>query len=249
MSIFRQPIPTIVDGRHPLPELWIPDEESERASALRKQFKKTFKATGNDHATWREFVGIRLPAHVHEYFAAFPALSAAESDDSQRVLDPFAATTSVIRQNGSPMPTQLFVTRAAVDQAHPAATPQPTALVQEITSDGDRSWDAYLTLRAVDDARAEARAAAEAARQEQHMRATLMCPVCEQVPDSAGQTVRARLLVPVQGAAHVPSIRSCVPCWAVASAQYVAELASAPLAAGKSRTRGQAVAEHLRRAQ
>lgn len=210
------------------PELWMPVDVRERATRMRKQLKRSVRAIDPTYAHWREELARRLGSHVREYMGI--------SEPESRPL--LGRTASIATQDGAwafPAPVQPPATDKAVEAA---------STVTAILNSADRSWNAYLTLKAIDSVRdalaQEAQEAQEAALLKEHRE----CPVCGEMPDTlvegpywaqrpAGRPVRARRLVDELAAA--PLFRSCLACFVVRQAQYINDLAAGRTKGGKRR--------------
>ena len=113
-------------------------------------------------------------------------------------------------------------------------------LAAEVEADDMRMWSLRLHLYALAGAitTITARAAAEA--DERARIAATQCPICEASDRDRIGAVALRALLPghTYGAftlAATPTLNSCLACWNVRSAQYVAQLASEPLGGGTTR--------------
>lgn len=122
-------------------------------------------------------------------------------------------------------------------RARPEFLESARELALEVLADRQRAWAAHVHLAVIAEARRVLDVRTAAWEAEQARLAVQQCPEClESDPLTIG-SIALRPLLP--GAIHVyegvPSLRSCLACWNVASTLHVAQLGSKIMPTGRAR--------------
>lgn len=221
-----------------MPELWVPRALSDVISARGDAVAAELSPLSDRE--WSEYleapVGVRGSGHLSvsagtrlsQHVTAFVA--ATENGG----IVPARHLTADLSGVVTPADLRREEARLATERANAAEfRGQVAELSAAILQSPERSWDAYVTLRIIDDAEAVRVAERVAAQREQQHVALRQCPVCGS-DDAALGSIQPRTWAGVTDW-RSPKVRSCEACYEANRIRYFTERAAEQLESGRTR--------------